>query len=199
MKMTKLKMVSASLLTVMALAASQAGAVTFEGATGHAANVVVDYSTHALLAFDIDFHQLSAVTLNFRVEADDLISPEIGFNSLVRDLTGLGFPKLNVGLEGGVSFAAPAGTVTTDGFSAVSVLSQPSSIQATFSPALTSEFYIGNPLLAAGATDWKLSLAGRQAGDAFAVTVAVPEPETAVLVAGGLLIAAAVARRRSLV
>ena len=191
----KLKIVAMAAMTALSLAAGQAGAVTFEGKTGHAANEIENFSSGSLLSFDLDFYKPAPMMLHFRIEAEDLISPQLTFNSLVRNLSGLGFEHASVTL-GGVSFAQPAGTVTTDGFATPTTWHNASAIHASFSPASTSQFYVGNALSVAGAVDWTLSLAGRQAGDTFTITVAVPEAKTFAMVAAGLLIAGVVARRR---
>jgi hypothetical protein len=197
MYIMKLKTVSAALLAALSFAAGHAGAVTFEGPTAHAANHVVDYSSASLVSFDIDLSHFSPVTLSFRIEAADLISSQVGLNGLVRNLSGLGLTQARVTL-GGVSFAAPAGTLTTDGFVTPTVQSGAGFVQASFGPALTTEYYIGNPLsVASGATDWTLDLSGHQVGDTFSVTVAVPESETCALAVAGLLIAGQLARRRT--
>lgn len=176
--------------------AGQASAATFEGAAGAASNLVTNYSAADLLSFDIDLAQLSSVTLNFRVEASDLVSSQLSFNSLLRNLSGQGLGSIHVLLHG-ATFASPPSSITTDGFVAVSGSGASSTAAwASFSPAWTSELYIGNPLQTPGATDWTLSLAGRQVGDAFSVTVAVPEPETYAMVLGGLGVLGLMARRR---
>lgn len=174
--------------------AGHVSAATFDGSSGAAANVT-DYSADALLSFDIDFANVGAVTLNFTVDASDLVSPQLTFNSLVRNLSGLGFDQVHVSLNG-VSFAAPA-VVTTDGFATVATQgSGTHAAWASFTPALTSEFYLGNPLGAPSATDWRLNLAGLSAGDRFSVTVAVPEAESYALALAGLSVMGLLARRR---
>lgn len=186
----------ASAVALGLILAGQASAATFEGASGAASNVVTDYSAPDLLSFDIDLAQLTSVTLNFRVEAADLVSSQLSFNSLVRNLSGQGLGSIHVVLNG-ATFASPPSSITTDGFAAVSGSGASSTVAwASFSPALTSEFYIGNPLLVPGASDWTLSLAGRQVGDAFSVTVAVPEPETYAMAFAGLGVLGLMARRR---
>lgn len=188
--------IAAAVVAALALT-GQASAATFEGATGVAANLVTDYSAGSLLSFDIDFAHKSSVTLNFRVEAADLASPQLSFNSLLRNLSGLGFHGVYVSLNG-ASFALPAGTIGTDGF--VSVASSGANSQAAwaaFSQGLTTEAYLGNPLSSGGAADWTLSLAGRQVGDTFSVTVAVPEAQSYAMALAGLSVMGLLARRRS--
>lgn len=190
--MMKYRHIAAALMGALAIA-GQASAATFDGATGA---TVTDYSSGSALSFDIDLSQLSTVTLNFTLDAGDLAAGQLSFNSLVRNLSGLGIDHLRVSLSG-VSFAS-AGTITTDGFAnVVSSGSDAGAAWASFSPALTSEFYIGNPLAAAGAADWTLSLAGRQVGDTFSVTVAVPEAESYAMALAGLTVLGLALRRRA--
>jgi hypothetical protein len=191
-----MKLHQLALAALAAASITSAQAAVFNGATTVGATTVTDYSLGSALAFDIDFASLSSVTLNFSLESADFSGAPLTFNALVRDLSFAGFNGVNVKLSG-ISFAAPAGTITTDGFASVSASgSSLSQAWATFSPALTSEFYIGNPLMQAGAADWTLNLNGLQAGDQFSIMVAVPEPETYAMLVAGLAVVASVARRR---
>jgi hypothetical protein len=191
-----MKLHQLALAALAAASITSAQAAVFNGATTVGATTVTDYSMGSALAFDIDFASLSSVTLNFSLESADFSGAPLTFNALVRDLSFAGFNGVNIKLSG-ISFAAPAGTITTDGFASVSASgSSLSQAWATFSPALTSEFYIGNPLMQAGAADWTLNLNGLQAGDQFSIMVAVPEPETYAMLVAGLAVVASVARRR---
>lgn len=191
-----MKLHQLALAALAAASITSAQAAVFNGATTVGATTVTDYSLGSALAFDIDFASLSSVTLNFSLESADFSGDPLTFNALVRDLSFAGFNGVNVTLSG-ISFVAPAGTITTDGFASVSASgSSLSQAWATFSPALTSEFYIGNPLMQAGAADWTLNLNGLQAGDQFSIMVAVPEPETYAMLVAGLAVVASVARRR---
>lgn len=176
--------------------ATQAQAAVFNGASTAGGNTFTEYTSGSALSFDLDLVSQAPVTLNFTLESADFSGDAMTFNALVRNLSGLGFDGVRVTLSG-ITFAMPAGTITTDGFSAVGA-SGHSATQAwaSFVPGLSSEFYVGNPLAVAGATDWTLNLDGLQAGQQFSVTVAVPEPEAYGLAVAGLAALGFAARRR---
>ena len=163
---------------------ANASAAVYTGAGGSNANIVTNYSVGQALSFDLDFLNSTPVTLNFRVDAADLASPVLTFNALIRNLTGFGFPELDVSLENATF--TQAGTIVPTFSSIASLTSSATRANATFSPAEPAELYFGNPLATAGQQDWSLSLAGLAVGDNFSIRAAVPEPATYALFLSGV-------------
>lgn len=187
-------------IALAALAAAsigtQAQAAVFNGATTAGGNVVTEFTLGSDLSFDLDFSSPAPITLNFTLESSDFSGDALTFSALVRNLTGLGFSNVSIKLSG-ITFAGTAGTISTDGFSAVGASGNTSSVAwASFTPAVTSEFYIGNPLATPGQANWALNLDGLHAGNQFSVTVAVPEAETYALAVAGLAVVGLGLRRR---
>lgn len=176
--------------------ATQAQAAVFNGATTAGGNTVTEFTLGSDLSFDLDLLSKAPVTLNFTLESADFSGDPMTFSALVRNLTGLGFDSVNVTLSG-ITFSGAAGTIATDGFSSIGVFGN-SATQgwASFTPGLTSEFYIGNPLGNPAHANWTLNLEGLEAGQQFSVTVAVPEPGTYGMVVAGLAALGLAARRR---
>ncbi|MDX9843579.1 MAG: PEP-CTERM sorting domain-containing protein [Aquabacterium sp.] len=174
------------LAALMATGITQAHAAIFQGATGSPANVVTDYSTESLISFDLDLAELSTVTLNYSVDASDLANGSLSLNGLIRNLSGLGLDGMTFQLSG-TNFGIH-GTFGTDGFAQIAdagYAQQEGWVH--FSPSLTSEFYLGNPLGTLDAQDWGVSLQGLAIGSQIALTVsAVPEPSTQALLLAGL-------------
>ena len=188
-------------IALAALAAAtigtQAQAAVFNGANTAGGNVVVEQTLGSDLSFDLDLYSKAPVTLNFTLESSDFSGDTLTFSALVRNLTALGFSNVSVKLSG-ITFASNAGTFATDGFAAVSASgNSATSAWATFTPDLTSEFYIGNPFGNAGQANWALNLDGLHAGNQFSVTVAVPEAETYAMVVAGLAVMGLAVRRRN--
>lgn len=189
----KTSFIAAALLAL----ATQTQAAQYLGSVG-APQVDASFASASQLFFDINFTQADSVTLNFSVEAADLSQPLLSFNALVRNFSGLGFEAVSVKLNG-ARFAGPVGSVGTDGFQPVLASgSNSDSLWAQFGqPGVTTEFYLGNPLAQAGASDWTLDLSGAQVGDAFSISVAVPEPESYALMLSGLALLGWLAKRRA--
>jgi hypothetical protein len=191
MKLSKLFFGFIAALTLTC--AAQATVLT--GTSGVAANTVTDYSAPGLVAFDLDLGTLSGARLNFVLEEADLLGP-LSMNAIIRNLTGTGITRFTFSLEG-ITFAAAGSVTPTFGtLGNVGVSSTLADIR--FSAPEYAEFHFGNPLAAAGATDWLLSTAGMRAGDAFSITASVPEPSSFALMLPALCMLSlfAAARRR---
>ena len=187
----KLPVLIATLASALFIA-SPASAVIITSSTGN--NVVTDYSGAALASFDLDLATLSSTTINFILEEQDLLSPVLSLNALVRNLSGVGIEQFIFSAQG-ISFAA-AGSVTPT-FGTLGTVNYGSNAAVIgFKAPEFAEFHFGNPLGAAGLSDWQLSLAGLRAGDAFSITAAVPEPGSVALMLAGLALLAGRRKQR---
>lgn len=167
-------------------------AVVFTGSTG--SGVVTDYSAPSLASFDLDLADFSSNKLNFVIEADDLLSPFLNLNAVVRNMTGGGISRFTFSLDG-ISFANAGsitptfGTLSSSGFAS-------DRAWMNFSPAEPAEFHFGNPFGVPGKSDWLLNLTGLQAGDAFSIRADVPEPATLAMMLVGMSLLGLSSRRR---
>jgi len=193
MKLARIVLSAAAFCTTLA-GALPASAAVLTSVGGSSANLVTDLSTGSNLSFDFDLVNFTPVILNFAVEAADLSAPLLSFNTLVRNLSGLGFAQIDVGLTN-ITFAQP-GTITPTFGTRTAFMNTPTTAFAAFNPAEPAELYFGNPLGLAGQRDWTLDLSGLAVGDSFAIRTAVPEPATYALLAAGLLMVGLSRRRR---
>ena len=155
-----------------------ANATVLTGSSGAAGNKVTDYSAPGLVAFDLDLAHLSGARLNFMLEEADLLGP-LSMNAIIRNLAGVGITGFRFSLEG-ITFAA-AGSVTPAFGTLGNVGFSSTLADIRFSTPEFAEFHFGNPLAAAGVTDWQLSTVGLRAGDTFSITASVPEPSSLAL------------------
>lgn len=152
-------------------------------ADGH--NVTLEFSTPQTIAADIGFVSPGAVTLTYALDADDVARGSAAFNGILDNFTGGTLGVLTVSVStGGLNvgaFASNDGSMTIDAQDAQSVV-------FSFSPLLETQAYLGDPFFTGTASDWALDLTGLAAGDSFSLTVAVavPEPGTWAMLAGGL-------------
>lgn len=191
------KYLSLAALVAATLSSAPAWAVSFEGAISQGATVVTPYVGTGLISFDVDFANISLVSLDFRIEEDDLLQP-IELNAVLRNYTGLGLGSYTLTLDKGVF--GTIGTVTRQfGGNTLVHLPGPQTAEINFNTAEFLDVELGNALgTTPGAFNWTLT--GLQAGDRVNLTVsvaAVPEPETYALLLAGLgVVGASVARRR---
>jgi hypothetical protein len=172
---------------------SPASAVIFTGSSAAGGVDVTDYSSPGVVSFDLDATALSNATMNFVLEADDLLAPTLSLNALVRNFSGQGIDNASFSLSG-IKFAQ-AGSVTP-AFGALGAVSHTDNkASIAFSTPEFAEFHFGNPLGQAGKNDWALDLTGLAAGSAFSITTSVPEPASITMFLTALALFA-VARRR---
>lgn len=190
MKLTKLLM--AAVATLAFSGAAHAAVLT--STSGSTANVVTDYSTPALVSFDLDLEDFSSTRLNFVLEDGDLLGP-LSMNALVRNLSGFGLSHFTFSLQG-IAFANP-GSVTP-AFGTIKQLTFNSSAAAiSFATPEFAEFQFGNPLSLSDKSNWVLDTTGLSAGDAFSITATVPEPSSFALLLSALALMGVYAVRRN--
>lgn len=180
------------------IGSAPAWAVSFEGAISQGATVVTPYVGTSLISFDVDFANTSLVSIDFRIEEDDLLQP-VELNAVLRNFTGTGLNGYTLTLDKG-SFGS-IGSVTRQ-FGGNTLVNQLSgqSVELNFNQSYEYlDVELGNALgTTPGAINWTLT--GLQAGDRVNLTLsvtAVPEPETYALLLAGLgVVGASAARRR---
>lgn len=162
-------------------------------ANGH--NVTLEFSTSQTIAADIGFVSPGSVTLTYALDADDVARGSAVFNGILDNLTGGTLGVLTVSVSaGGLSVGAFA---SNDGGMAITA-QDAKSVTFAFSPLLETQAYLGDPFFTGTASDWTLDLTGLAAGNSLSLTVAVavPEPGTWAMLAGGLGLLGLVRHRR---
>lgn len=169
--MTLRTLMAAALMSLALGGSAQAALLT--GASGAA---VTDYSADGLVSFDLDLAGTGPATLEFVIGGGDLAAPFLNLNAIVRNLGGIGWQQMRFTLAG-IGFDAAGSVTPTFGTLAGTDVSGATATVRFGSPEY-AEFYFGNPLAVGGASDWRLNLAGLQAGERFTITASVPEPST---------------------
>ena len=194
-----------------------ASALSLVGGPVGPGTVTFDFSTPETVAVDIAFAAPGTISLTYELDAADVARGSVGFNSIIDNLSGQAFAWLQIGVgapglfvpgstasnDGDVAIAGMGisprgpGTASNDGDVAITNFGL-AGVRLDFTPAMTTQAYLGDPLFTGAASDWTLSLAGLAAGDriGLAVTAAVPEPATWGMSAAGLALIAALLRRR---
>lgn len=188
MKLNKLLMAATTALVL----SGAANAAVLTSASG--LNVVTNYSTSSLVAFDLDLQDFSSTRLNFVLEDGDLLGP-LSMNALVRNLSGYGLSHFTFSLQG-ITFAAP-GSVTPAFGTIKQMTFNNSGAAISFATPEFAEFQFGNPFSLNNKSDWLLDTTGLRAGDAFSITATVPEPSTLTLLLSALALAGVYSVRRN--
>lgn len=189
------KYLALAALASSALISSPVWALSFEGAISQGATVVTPYVDTGLISFDIDFANTSSVSIDFRIDEDDLLQP-LSLNAILRNFTDLGFSGYTLSLDKGAF--ETIGSVSRQ-FAGSSLVKLQGSLfaQVNFDSLEYLDVELGNALgTTPGAVDWTLS--GLQAGDRVNLTISVvPEPQTlALMLAGFGALGASLARRK---
>jgi len=152
-------------------------------ANGH--EVSLAFSTPQVIAADIGFVSPGSVTFTYALDADDVARGSAGLNGILDNFTG--------GMLGVLTVSVSAGGLNVGSFESndggMAIAAQAAkSVTFSFSPLLETQAYLGDPFFTGTASDWTVDLAGLAAGDSLALTVAVavPEPGTWAMLAGGL-------------
>lgn len=189
------KYLALAALASSALISSPVWALSFEGAISQGATVVTPYVDTGLISFDIDFANTSSVSIDLRIDEDDLLQP-LSLNAILRNFTDLGFSGYTLSLDKGAF--ETIGSVTRQFAGSSQVKLQGSQFaQVNFDSLEYLDVELGNALgTTPGAVDWTLS--GLQAGDRVNLTISVvPEPQTlALMLAGFGALGASLARRK---
>jgi hypothetical protein len=175
----------AACVAAVLLAAPSAHALELIATEANGHDVSLAFSTPQVIAADIGFVSPGSVTLTYVLDADDVARGTAAFNGILDNFTGGALGVLTVSVSaGGLGVGAFA---SNDGGMAIAA-QEAKSVMVSFSPLLETQAYLGDPFFTGTASDWTMDLAGLAAGDSFSVTVAVavPEPRTWAMLAGGL-------------
>lgn len=178
------KYIALAALAATTLISNPAWALSFEGAISQGATVVTPYVDTGLISFDIDFANTSSVSIDLRIDEDDLLQP-IALNAILRNFTDVGFSGYTLSLDKGAF--ETIGSVTRQFAGSSQVKLQGSQFaQLNFDSLEYLDVELGNALgTTPGAVNWTLT--GLQAGDRVNMTISVvPEPQTLALMLAGL-------------